>query len=122
MEHHLRLCPQRQSLEGLKIGEITDLVLPGLTSGPGLGELAEQVGFRFGLQGVGPHLRPQLLQPQQQPAALEAGVTGEQHPPTSPERGIQHHHTFQGAFASAQSSSRCTRSRSVSIGCQKPVW
>src|SRR5262249_6265509 len=39
-----------------------------------------------------------------------------------PVLGFLHHHTLQGALPVAQSFSSSSRSRMVSIGCQKPVW
>ena len=122
MDHDLRLRPEHQNLEGLEVGKIADLVMPTMTGGPGRNQLTEEIRGRFWFKSEGPHLGAELLQPEQQPTALETGVTCEQHPPTSPEKGVnRHHHTFQGALAFTQRSSKCTRSRNVSIGCQKPV-
>lgn len=89
VQRHLRLCLEHQSLERLQICQIADLVLPSLTSWPGLGQLTEKVLFLFGLQGVGPNLGTQLLQPEQEPAALKAGVAGEQDRFVTPKTSIQ---------------------------------
>jgi hypothetical protein len=50
------------------------LVLPEVTGGLGEGELTEQIRFRLRLDRLKLHLGPQLLQPEQQPAALKAFV------------------------------------------------
>ena len=66
------------------------------------------------------------LEPQRRPAALEAGVAGEQHPAAAPELGAGqrrvHAHIFHGARPEAQWLSSWFLSRNVSIGCQKPAW
>src|SRR4029453_5074851 len=61
----------------------------------------------------------QLLQPQAEPGALEAGVAGPEDAAVAPEAQAQ---TFQGGDAPVQSSSSKRRSRMVSMGCQKPSW
>ena len=64
-------------------------------------------------------LRAQALQPQRQPASLEAGVAGEKDFFPTPEFRF-HVQTFQGALPELHKASRWFLSRSVSIGCQKP--
>jgi len=83
-------------------------------------QLGKQTGIGFRRQGEAGDLRAELQQPQGQPAALEAGVAREQNAPPTPEGRIRGHQRFQGALPFSHSSSRCTRSRRVSIGCQKP--
>jgi len=106
MQHHIRLSLLDQLLEGCQVGQISDGVMPALAGWPGLSQLAEEVRLGVRLQCVAPYLSPKLLEPEQQPAALEARVPCEQNALTSPECSVRHHHTFQGAFAFAQRSSR----------------
>lgn len=75
----------------LQIGQITVLVLPEDTSGLGQGELTEQIRFRLRLERLKLHLGPQLLQPEQKPAALKAGMAGQHGAASLPEGGIEHH-------------------------------
>ena len=67
------------------------------------------------------NLSPERVQPQAQPAALESGVAGYQHPTSTVgvSEACQFQH-FHGALPLLQSSSSRFLSRSVSIGCQKP--
>ena len=79
----------------------------------------EQARIRGWFQRIAHHFRPQRLQPEADPAALEAGVACNKNAPAAPERGI-HGHIFQGALPLVHMSSSCTLSRKVSMGCQKP--
>ena len=74
----------------LQIGQIAVLVLPGVTGGPGQGELTEQIRFRLRPERLKLHLGPQLLQPEQKPP-LKAGMAGQQDAASLPEGGIVHH-------------------------------
>ena len=69
--------------------------------------------------GVPDHFGAQALEPQAQPAALEAGVPGHEHSARAPERRVGYH-VFHGACPVAQRSSRWFLSRSVSIAYQNP--
>ena len=91
-----------------------------LDMGDQLGEarLGEEARVGRGKREAG-DVGAELVQPQRQPAALEAGMTGDQHAAAAP--GIAFHQHFHGAPL-AHNSSRWTLSRSVSIGCQKPLW
>jgi hypothetical protein len=66
--------------------------------------------------------RTEAVQPERKPASLEAGVPCQQHALAAPEgsRRLSHYHCFQGAVPSCQSPSSTSRSRGVSMGCQKP--
>ena len=69
-------------------------------------QLGKQAGIGFGRQGKAGDLRPELQQPQGQPAPLEAGVAREQHTAATPEGRIRGHQRFQGGLPLSQSSSR----------------
>ena len=62
------------------------------------------------------HVRPQLDQALDEPAAEEAGAAGHQRGSGAPE--LTHDQTFQGARPEFQSASRCRLSRRVSMHCQ----
>jgi hypothetical protein len=65
------------------------------------------------------------LEPQREPAALEAGVAGKEHTTPAPESGVDAafvYHERHGARPEAHSCSSSLRSRRVSIGCQNPSW
>ncbi len=83
--------------------------------------LGEQAGLGIGDQSQPGHRGPEPRQPVGKPAALEAGVAGDQNPLAAPERGRRIHQTFHGALPDCHSVSSITLSRRVSIGCQKPV-
>ncbi len=66
-----------------------------------------------------------IEQPPDEPAAEQAGGAGDQDGPVTPVRCrflLAHFHFFHGGAPPAQSDSSRRRSRSVSIGCQKPSW
>ena len=69
----------------------------------GHASLAEQAVRLPRLEREAMQLGPELLQPQAQPAALEAGVAGEEDALAAPEIGIDAHagqsHFFHGALA-----------------------
>ena len=122
VQHHLRLAFASDRIQGLRVADVHQMVRLQPLLHP---QLLKQVGVAVRRQAHAAHLRAHLAQPQRQPAALEAGVAGEQHPLARPEPGgdacVGHQfHTFQGARPAAQSSSSFWRSRKVSIGCQKP--
>ena len=99
------------------------MALHGLARLPQLGQ-GEEIGLSGGRQRHAGHLRAQALQPQGQPGTFEAGVAGDQHAFAAPEVGIRAHRGyqhFQGARPDCHRSSSRFFSRSVSIGCQKPV-
>src|SRR5436305_1522341 len=81
---------------------------------------AEQTWLSRNLQRIASDFRAHGLQPQAQPAALETGVTGDEYTPPSPKVGSTHQF-LHGGVPDCHSSSSRILSRSVSIGCQKPV-
>ena len=122
VQHHLRLACAADRRQGLRVADVHQMVS---LQPPLQPQLLEQVGVAIRRQAHAAHLGAHLAQPQRQPAALEAGVAGEQHPRACPEPGGDacaghQFHTFQGARPAPQSSSSFWRSRKVSIGCQKP--
>ena len=89
---------------GLHGGQVTDIADD---RGHAFGNagLRKQTGLGGGGQGVACDLRSHLLQPERQPASLEAGVAGQEDAFAAPELRI-HAHTFQGAWPVLHSSSR----------------
>ncbi len=55
-------------------------------------QILKQVGSRFRRQRVAAHLGAEMLQPQRQPGALEAGMAGHQHAPVAPEIVVRGRH------------------------------
>ena len=118
VKHHLRLASLHDLSQGLRFANVGNVVpLQPLRQL----QLAKQIWCGVWLQPNARHPRPKLAEPQRQPAALEAGMPREQHPPARPELAHQAH-TFQLACPEAHSSSSRCRTRTVSIGCQKPRW
>jgi hypothetical protein len=76
VNHNLRLGLLHPILEGTQISQIGLAVMPDAARGLHLGELTEEIGFRFGLKGIAPHLGTESLEPEQQPTSFEAGVAG----------------------------------------------
>lgn len=89
MQHHLRLGLLYPIVQGREVSKIGGAMVPSAASEAIKRELAEEVGISLRLQRVAPHLRAQLLQPQQQPAALEASMSGQKNFSTTPEIGSQ---------------------------------
>src|SRR5262249_41337024 len=75
-------------------------------------------GIGRGRERIACHLRAERLQPEAEPAALEAGMPGHEDGLALPEAGV--YQIFHGAFPELHRSSRLFLSRSVSIGRQKP--
>ena len=83
------------------------------------GGVEQALGFRR--KGVAVHLGAQAAEQARRPGTLEAGMPGEKDAPALPQRRMDHH-TLHCGVSPAHSSSRKLRSRSVSMGCQKPRW
>ena len=80
----------------------------------------EQAGIGGRGKRIARNLRAQVGEPQAEPGAFEARMAGEEDPPPRPECSPSYH-VFQGALCVIHNSSRTILSRSVSIGCQKPL-
>lgn len=80
------------------------------------------IGRRGGRQRHAGDPRPQALQPEREPAALETGVAGEEDAAVAIDLVERHDsQTFHGALPPTHSSSNWILSRKVSIGSQKPA-
>ncbi len=106
-----------------RIPHVADPVVDGLLDAGGVEE--HRIGI--GRERVAVDVGAQVAQPQRQPAPLEPGVAGEEDPLAGVGAGevlaggCGHHQVFQGAFPLAHRSFSSVYSRSVSMGCQKPV-
>ena len=78
---------------------------------------SEKIGLGGGVKRISSNLRSPAGKPEREPAALESRVAGQEDPSPLP----RIYHVFHGALPLAQSSSSLCLSRSVSIGCQKPL-
>jgi ATP-dependent helicase IRC3 len=67
------------------------------------------------------HARAHRLEPEREPAALEAGVPGQEDAAAAPE-GALYSHSFQGGVPDSHSSCRWRMSRTVSTAYQNPSW
>ena len=130
MQHHLGIGCRHKRSQGVGVTDVDAAVLQLASQIQGSQiEGIEEAGAGVGGEGHAGDAGTKLEQPQRQPAALEAGVAGEQHAPAGPEgrvraatRAGHQLQSFQGAWPLSQRSSRRLRSRRVSIDCQKPWW
>ena len=123
MEHDLRLRCGGNARHRRAIADIRDVVRYAARN---LREVEKAwIGLRCERKPV--DIRAHFGEPERGPASLEAGMPGQQNALSSPETGVRqpadaHFQIFHGALPLAQRPSRCVRSRSVSIACQKPRW
>src|SRR5438105_248224 len=114
MEDVIRLAGTQRLADGVQVTEIA-LDVPHGFSDP---RHLEERRLRVGRQRESVDRSAQLAQPEREPAALEARVSGEQDPLPA----VRAYHVFQGAWPLFHASLSMPYSRAVSIGCQKPVW
>ena len=123
VQHNVGLRRVKSGLQRVKVADVADdAVHLVLDAGDG-----EKVRLRRRLQAVARDLGPGHQQHLAEPAALEAGVTGDEHPLAAVKfRIVMYHHQsshfFQGALPVASIFSRTCFSRAVSMHCQKPLW
>src|SRR5262249_25419313 len=90
-----------------------------------LGEVKE-TGVGVGRKCKSGYTRAKMRQHCRHPRALGTGMAGEQNAFAPPERWIERYahqaQVFHGAAPLGHRSSSAFLSRSVSIGCQNPVW
>ena len=117
MEYDLRLRFGKDLHQTVKIPHIRPDVGDPL---PEAGQFPE-IRLCGGIQAAAGDDGPRVHQHPAEPAALEAGVPGDQHPlPPVKCQLHQSSHTFQGALPDCQSCSSSCFSRRVSMHCQKP--
>ena len=115
VEDDFRLHFGDQSRSARLVANIDDLV-PNEFGQPGLFE-ETRVGRR--IERETRYFGAHVLEPEAQPSAFETRVAGDEDALAGPGAGVHQH--FHGAPC-CHNSSRWRRSRSVSIGCQKPSW
>src|SRR5579872_2692743 len=78
----------------------------------------KKTGFCTRIERVTPDLRSPFGKQERKPPSFKSSMSREKDPPILPGA----YHFFQGALPVVQSSSSRCLSRSVSMGCQKPLW
>ena len=116
MEHDLRLGLMEDLLQMGKVPHIADHAADLRLHA---GDMEQVVAF-FRCQRIAGDFGSCQQQHTAKPCALEAGMSGDQHPLAFVK--LQHHpHTFQGAEPSAHNFSSNCLSLRVSMHCQKPA-
>ena len=115
VKDHLGAKLRDEAIQSIEIAHVCD------NRGHGFGHLRgiEQARFGGRIECVTGHRRTETLHPDGEPATLEAGVAGDEHPFILPERGAQFH-VFQGASPLSQASRNRRSSCNVSTHCQYP--
>ena len=123
MEDDLRIAVRHRAAQGVGVANVGDLAV---AEAADVGSV-EQVMVPLRRQRVAGYPGAHLRQPECQPAALEAGMAGQQDALAGPEGRVdaavaepRHYQTRQGASPRSHIASSARFSRSVSIGCQKP--
>ena len=127
---HQRLCRQvehdlrpRYFDKACELGRIVDVAKMALAKLLYFRQ-AEKVGLFDRWQADARDLGTESMKPERQPRSFETGMPSEQNALAPPKVGAglaRHVQIFHGALPDSQSSSSRFLSRSVSIGCQKPL-
>ena len=106
VEHvrELHAARPREQFRFLQGWQVADITVDGMHALADLGSFIK-TGRGWGRQRKTCQRGAKVLQPQRQPASLEAGMSGKENPFSAP-KIRRHFQTFQGAWPLAQSSSR----------------
>src|SRR5262245_14997062 len=115
MKNYFRPTTANRPMNRSEVANITAHI------GHGKPKQIPMIGCRWRRQGKPGYVCIHFAQPCGKPAALEAGMTGQEDATVSVDITERTHaQTFQGALPVAQRSSSWFLSRNVSIACQKP--
>lgn len=88
MNHHLLPRLVHTAVEGPTIAEVAEVVVKRSIPQQGTGRIQAQVSkqraLRLRREGIPPDLRAEVKKLEAEPTTLEARVTGDQNPPSSP--------------------------------------